>query len=73
MIEERKVGVEVGEVGKLLGRESGEGGLGDGRGWGWDVGKGEVVENRKIDKVNVLGVELNRMGGFGGWSGYYLG
>ena len=62
MIDERWVGVEVGEVGKLVGRETGEGGLGDGCKWGWERGKKWVVDNEKIENIRVLGVEVKRMG-----------
>ena len=60
------------EVDKFLPTESGEPPLGHATRWAWDVEKGEVVENSKIDNVTVFPLELNTMPGFAGSSAYYL-
>ena len=60
------------EVAKFLPTESGEPPLGHATKWAWDVNAGEVVENSKIDNVNVFPLELNTMPGFAGSSAYYL-
>ena len=72
MIDESKLPLELPEVAKFLPTESGEPPLGHAIRWAWDVAKGEVVENTKIDNVNVFPLELNTMPGFAGSSAYYL-
>ena len=66
MIDESKLPLELPEVAKFLPTESGEPPLGHATRWAWDVAKGEVVENTKIDNVNVFPLELNTMPGFAG-------
>ncbi|MCR8917214.1 leucine--tRNA ligase [Bacteroides sp. ET225] len=72
MIDESKLPLELPEVDKFLPTETGEPPLGHAAKWAWDVTKGEVVENSKIDNVNVFPLELNTMPGFAGSSAYYL-
>ena len=72
MIDESKLPLELPEVDKFLPTETGEPPLGHATRWAWDVTKGEVVENSKIDNVNVFPLELNTMPGFAGSSAYYL-
>ncbi len=64
--------LELPEVDKFLPTETGEPPLGHATKWAWDVVKGEVVENSKIDNVTVFPLELNTMPGFAGSSAYYL-
>lgn len=72
MIDENKLPLELPEVDKFLPTETGEPPLGHATKWAWDVEKGEVVENTKIDNVHVFPLELNTMPGFAGSSAYYL-
>ena len=72
MIDESKLPLQLPEVAKFLPTESGEPPLGHATKWAWDVNAGEVVENSKIDNVNVFPLELNTMPGFAGSSAYYL-
>ena len=72
MIDESKLPLELPEVDKFLPTETGEPPLGHATKWAWDVVKGEVVENSKIDNVTVFPLELNTMPGFAGSSAYYL-
>ena len=72
MIDESKLPLELPEVDKFLPTETGEPPLGHATKWAWDVTKGEVVENTKIDNVTVFPLELNTMPGFAGSSAYYL-
>ena len=72
MIDESKLPLELPEVAKFLPTETGEPPLGHATKWAWDVEKGEVVENTKIDNVTVFPLELNTMPGFAGSSAYYL-
>ena len=72
MIDESKLPLELPEVDKFLPTETGEPPLGHATKWAWDVEKGEVVENAKIDNVTVFPLELNTMPGFAGSSAYYL-
>ena len=72
MIDESKLPLELPEVDKFLPTETGEPPLGHATKWAWDVIKGEVVENSKIDNVTVFPLELNTMPGFAGSSAYYL-
>ena len=72
MLDESKLPLELPEVDKFLPTETGEPPLGHATKWAWDVTKGEVVENTKIDNVTVFPLELNTMPGFAGSSAYYL-
>ena len=72
MIDESKLPLELPEVAKFLPTETGEPPLGHATKWAWDVEKGEVVENTKIDNATVFPLELNTMPGFAGSSAYYL-
>ena len=72
MIDETRLPLELPEVDKFLPTENGEPPLGHANRWAWDVEKGEVVENSRIDNVNVFPLELNTMPGFAGSSAYYL-
>ena len=49
-----KLPLELPEVDKFLPTETGEPPLGHATKWAWDVVKGEVVENSKIDNVTVF-------------------
>ena len=51
---------------------TGEPPLGHATVWAWDEKNRQVVENSKIDNVNVFPLELSTMPGFAGSSGYYL-
>lgn len=51
---------------------TGEPPLGHADKWAWDEKNCQVVENSKIDNVNVFPLELSTMPGFAGSSGYYL-
>lgn len=60
------------EVSKFLPTESGEPPLGNAACWAWDTQNNCVVENSRIDHVNVFPLELSTMPGFAGSSAYYL-
>lgn len=64
--------LELPEVSKFLPTESGEPPLGNASCWAWDTVNRCVVENSKIDQVNVFPLELSTMPGFAGSSAYYL-
>ena len=64
--------LELPEVTKFLPTETGEPPLGNATCWAWDTVNNCVVENSKIDNVNVFPLELSTMPGFAGSSAYYL-
>ena len=72
LIEEQYLPLQLPEVDKFLPTESGEPPLGHATKWAWDTVGKCVVENEKIDNVNIFPIELNTMPGFAGSSAYYL-
>ena len=60
------------EVKEFKPTATGEPPLGHADCWAWDEKNRCVVENSKIDNVNVFPLELSTMPGFAGSSGYYL-
>ncbi len=71
-IQEDKLPLELPEIKEFRPTATGEPPLGHATVWAWDEKQGKVVENSKIDNVNVFPLELSTMPGFAGSSGYYL-
>ncbi|MCD8291334.1 MAG: class I tRNA ligase family protein [Prevotella sp.] len=72
MIPEDKLPLELPEIDEYKPTETGEPPLGHAKVWAWDTQNNCVVENSKIDNINVFPLELNTMPGFAGSSAYYL-
>ena len=64
--------LELPEVKDFKPTATGEPPLGHATVWAWDEKNRRVVENTKIDNINVFPLELSTMPGFAGSSGYYL-
>ena len=71
-IPEECLPLELPEVSEFKPTATGEPPLGHAKRWAWDERNRCVVENSKIDNVNVFPLELSTMPGFAGSSGYYL-
>ena len=72
MVPEECLPIELPEVSKFLPTETGEPPLGNADCWAWDTVACKVVENSRIDNINVFPLELSTMPGFAGSSAYYL-
>lgn len=71
MISKEYLPVVLPKVEKYLPTEDGKPPLGNATVWAWDTQKNKVVENEKIDQVNVFPLELNTMPGWAGSSQYF--
>lgn len=71
-IPEECLPLELPEVSEFKPTATGEPPLGHATRWAWDEKNRCVVENSKIDNMNVFPLELSTMPGFAGSSGYYL-
>ncbi|MBP9990143.1 MAG: leucine--tRNA ligase [Bacteroidales bacterium] len=71
-IPEDKLPLELPEIKEFRPTATGEPPLGHATVWAWDEQQGKVVENSKIDNINVFPLELSTMPGFAGSSGYYM-
>lgn len=71
-IDEDKLPLELPEINKYQPTENGQPPLGHAKKWAWDEKNKCVVENDKIDNINVFPIELCTMPGFAGSSAYYL-
>ena len=69
---EDKLPLELPEIKEFRPTATGEPPLGHATVWAWDEQQGKVVENSKIDNINVFPLELSTMPGFAGSSGYYM-
>ena len=72
MVPEECLPIELPQVDKFLPTETGEPPLGNATVWAWDEANKKIVENSKIDNINVFPLELYTMPGFAGSSAYYL-
>ena len=72
MVPEECLPIELPEVSKFLPTETGEPPLGNADCWAWDTVACKVVENSRIDNIDVFPLELSTMPGFAGSSAYYL-
>ncbi len=72
MIDKQHLPIILPEVEKYLPTEDGQPPLGNSNKWAWNTIENAVVENEKIDHVNVFPLELNTMPGWAGSSWYWM-